>query len=544
MQSALDLQVEKAEASPLPAEAERPRTGVRHRLALAIVVVLGVGVPFVVALATGSLSIPHNDSWSYGKIAQIFAETGRIHLLNWNRTALIGQVILLGPLARWIWVQQAAAAVLAVIALLATYRVLARRLTPGRAVFGTALVAAFPGFGLLATSFMEDVPAFLAAVACLALADLAFERRSSTLLAVALVVGMFGTMIREEDLAAPAAVVIAALVAWGRRKARTVVSMAIVLVVVTAVFEVWRDTLPYGDRPALTLTLHAGAIAVARGYLTLALLVCPVVFVSGVIRNLSRLGAVLAVPAALLGVASVAFLRGSVFLGDYLQSNGSYAAAYAGVRIVIPSAVMDILTAAALISGSLLPAVVVARWRDLDPLLRGVAILTTLGTIAECFLRQPVFDRDLLLLLVPATVLCLRAPAWTPRPYLRAVPLVCLAAVSLLLCFNALARDAAVWAAANRLVARGTPATSIDAGLDWVGYHATTPAHHRSWKHPPERDFWDRMFPRSKICYVVRLDSLRGRVPVERVEYRTYAVFGSSQINVYRLRSCPRQLLP
>ena len=544
MQSALGLLVENAEASPLSAEVERPRAGVRHRLALAIVVALGVGVPFVVAITTGSLSIPHNDSWSYGKIAQIFAETGKIHLLNWNRTALIGQLVLFGPLARWIWVQQTVVGVLAVIALLATYRVLARRLTPARAVFGTALVAAVPGFGLLATSFMEDIPAFLAAVACLALADLAFERRSSTLLAVALVVGMFGTTIREEDLAVPAAVLVAALVAWGREKARTVASMAVVLVVVLAAFEAWRDTLPYGDRPALALTLHAGAIAVARGYLTLALLVCPVVFVSGVIRNSSRLGAVLAVPAALLGVTSVVFLRGSIFLGDYLQSSGSYAAAFVGDRVVIPGAVMDILIAAALISGSLLPAVVVARWRDLDPLLRGVAILTTLGTVAECFLDQPVFDRDLLLLLVPAAVLCLRAPAWTPRPYLRAVPLVCLAAVSLLLCFNALSRDAAVWAAANKLVARGAPATSVDAGLDWVGYHATTPAHHRPWRHPPERDFWDRLFPRSKICYVVRMNSLLGRVPVERVEYRTYAVFGSSQLNVYRLRSCPRQLLP
>jgi hypothetical protein len=531
------------EQSRVPAEA-KPVSTIRHRIVLTAVIALAVGVPFFLALATGNLSIPHNDGWSYSKIAQVFAETGHIHLLNWNRTALIGQLVMLGPLARWIWVQQFAVSVLAAVGLLLTYQVLARRLTPTRAVFGTALVAVFPGFGLLATSFMEDIPAFVAAVGCIAVADLAFERQSKVLLATALAIGFAGATIREEDLAAPAAVVVAALFVWGRRNARSLVSMAVVFAVALATFEIWRGTLPYGDRSALALTLHAGAVRSAREYLTLALLLSPVVLLSGVFRRPSRLGAALSVPAAaaLLGITSVVFLRGSIFLGDYLTSSGAYAGAFIGNRvvIVIPGPVMDLLTALALLSGSLLPAVVVTRWRDLDPMLRGVAILTLLGTIGECFLHQLVFDRDLILLLVPGAVLCLRTPVRGSKRWLGTVPFAGLAMVSLLLCANALARDAAVWGAANQLVSQGVPATRIDAGLDWVGYHATTPGRGET----EGRDFWEWMFPRSHLCYVVTLDPMRHRTPIARASYRTYAVLGSSQLDVYQVGSCASQSTP
>lgn len=282
----------------------------------------------------------------------------------------------------------------------------------------------------------------------------------------------------------------------------------------------------------------------AREYLTLALLLSPVVLLSGASRRLPRLGAALSVPAAVLGVTSVVFLRGSIFLGDYLTSSGSYAVAFIGNRVVIPGPVMDLLIALALLSGLLLPAVVVTRWRDLDPLLRGVAILTLLGTIGECFLGQPVFDRDLILLLVPGAVLCLRVPVHRSKRWLGIVPLAGLAVVSLFLCANVLARDAAVWGTANRLVSQGVPATRIDAGLDWVGYHATTPAHRGRFRRPPKRDFWDRMFPRSHMCYMVTVHPMRHRTPIARVSYRTYAVLGRSQLDIYQVRSCASQSTP
>src|SRR5579884_3238448 len=66
---------------------------------LILAIVLGVLLPVVVAAATGNLSIPHNDAWSYSRIAQTFGRTGHIRLLDWNRSALVGQFVVLGPLA-------------------------------------------------------------------------------------------------------------------------------------------------------------------------------------------------------------------------------------------------------------------------------------------------------------------------------------------------------------------------------------------------------------------------------------------------------------
>ena len=534
------LSAERTEELRTSAKAIPVGTCRRRRLILAALVLFAVGVPYALALATHSLSIPHNDSWSYSKIAQIFARTGQIHLQSWNRSALIGQVVMLGPLGQWIWVEQTAIAVLGVVGLLLTYRVLARRLAPEAALMGTALVAVLPGYGLLSTSFMDVIPAYVAALACLAIADVAIERRSPLLLGAALAFGFFGTTIREEDLVAVVAVLAAALFSWGRRRVRTVAAATLVLAVAVAAFEIWRTSLPDGDRPPLRLSPLAAVDGTARGYLTLALFLAPAVLVSGVFRHPSRLGAALALPAAAVGVASVVHFHAGGFLGNYLSSNGAYALADIGGRTatVIPGAVMDVLVALALVSATALPAVVVTRWRQLDPMLAVLGVLAVVVVIGEWFAHELVFDRDLLLLVVPGAVLCLRKPAPAPHRSLAAVPLAGLAAVSLFQCANAQARDAAIWGAADGLVARGVPATSIDAGLDWVGYHATMPA--RGGPHAGDtfQGFWEPMFPRSQACYEITVQPLPGLAPFERVSYRTFAVLGTSRLDVYRVPGC------
>jgi len=542
MQSTLQRPATGVRTARLFAKVAPWRSGVRRRTALASLVVFAVGVPFILALTTHSLFIPHNDGWSYSKAAQLFAETGAIHLQNWNRSALIGQLVMLGPLGRWIWAQQTAMAVLGVAGLLLTYRILVRRLTPGRALLGTALVAVLPGYGLLSTSFMDTIPSFVAAVGCLAVADIALERRSPVLLATALAIGFFGVTIREEVLAAAAAVVVGALLAWGRARARTVIMMAAVFLVAFAVFEVWRSGLPYGDRPAIWLTPVIGLEHSARAYLTIALLLFPAVLVSGVLQRPSRRVLAMCVPGALVGFATVLRLHRSIFLGNYFRPDGAYAAAVFGAHIVIPAAAMTVLIVAALVSGVLLPAVIVTRWRDLDPMLATLGILTILGIIGESFLSEIVFDRDLIVLLLPGAVLCLRTRVPRTRLWMSAAPLAGLAAVSLLLCANAMARDAAVWEAADSLVARGVPATSIDAGLNWVGYHATTPVVRGLDQPGDPLDFWAPMFPDSRACYAITEGRKRGLTVLERIPFRTYAVFSTTKLHVYRLGPCPTRV--
>ena len=241
-------------------------------------------------------------------------------------------------------------------------------------------------------------------------------------------------------------------------------------------FEIWRTGLPHDDRPHVKLSLLACVDGTARGYLTIALLLSPALLLSGRIRRPSRLSAASSALGAAIGITTVVHFRSTSFLGNYLASSGAYSSADIGKRVIIPSAVMGVLIALALVAGTLLPAIVVSGWRDLDPLLLVFAVLTIVGSMVEFLANQLVLDRNLMVLLVPGTVLLLRGPIRPGRLWRGMVPLLGLGIVSLLLCANALARDAAVWDEANNLVAQGVPATSIDAGLDWVGYHAGVPA--------------------------------------------------------------------
>ena len=50
------------------------------------------------------------------------------------------------------------------------------------------------------------------------------------------------------------------------------------------------------------------------------------------------------------------------------------------------------------------------------------------------------------------------------------------AVLSLVLLLNALAFDVARWRIGEAQMAKGTPAMSIDAGIEWLGYHATETA--------------------------------------------------------------------
>jgi hypothetical protein len=69
-----------------PDEAVRAAT---WRLASPIAVLcLCVGYPLLLAALTRSLTIPHNDSWAYARIAQHYAQSGSIELVGWNCSAV------------------------------------------------------------------------------------------------------------------------------------------------------------------------------------------------------------------------------------------------------------------------------------------------------------------------------------------------------------------------------------------------------------------------------------------------------------------------
>ena len=509
--------------------------------ALGSVVGLGVVAPLVLAVGSGSIAVPHNDAWAYSKIAQDFATTGSLDLLGWNRGAMVGQILPLGPLARSITAQQVAVSIVAAVALVMVARLVARRTTPAWGVLTAAVVAVFPGFGLLATSFMTDVPAFAAVIGCLLLGEQALERRSWSILAGAVLVGMWGFTIREQAVAAPVAVILAA--GWQLRSApRALAALGSALVVVVGMllgFEAWRGSLPHGDPLTIDWWPALWQHLLVKTYLTLALLLSPVVATAMFTsphqtRRWLSVSFVGAVELVVLWVRPAT----RAFLGNYLEAAGSYSGAGTGTDVVLPAGLMDPLLVVAVVSGAMLPVVVWEGIRSMRSILAVFTAFTVLGTIGQVVVGQGAYDRYLLMLVVPLAVACWRptpSAMWTRTTAGMVLGLV--AVVSLGLTGNGLSRDGATWDAAQALVRSGVPATDIDAGFVWTGYQSAT----RMVPGPasPLQPGLMAYFADSRACYrVSRSWDGVGEI-LSTVTYRTYGVVGSSVLTVSRTGLCP-----
>ncbi|MDK9656132.1 hypothetical protein [Propionibacterium freudenreichii] len=551
----------------------------RHALALTAIIIACVGVPVALAALTGSLSIPHNDAWSHSRIARDFGLHGTITLVGWNRGALLGQIVPLGPLARWVAAQQLFVALLAAALLVASYFWLQPRVGAPRALFGTATLGLLPMFGLLATSFMADIPAAAAFMACLAVGDRAIRKGSTGLLWLAGALGVWGVTIREQTLAALAAVL---LVAFFDRRVRRPTAALVSMICLGAIgaFELWRQSLPLGDHPQVQLSPAAAGQTVLAGGLTLALFLLPV---AGLVARPWRWGW----PARLVALATTALCAVLVFvarigyLPNYLAPGGAYASAEHGRQTIFAAPVWNavlVLTclSVGLLVGTALQArlhspgqTAAPRRRRVDPLTAAAAGLLVAGTLGQALIGQEIYDRYLITL-VP--LLCgpllgslaarpaatsaaslqasaaprAAAPARSSNPSRASVPttsrwagavgLVVVAALSWSVTASTLARDGAQWRAAERLVARGVSATDIDAGFEWLGWHSSRPMATGSGvvgAHGYTSSFAD-----TRACYTVSQSPLPDMAVVETVHYPRFAVAGSSTLWVQRSADC------
>lgn len=534
------------------------------RLLLAVALTVGVLLPLLVAALTGNLSIPHNDAWSYSRIAQTFGRTGHIVLLDWNRSSLIGQFLPLGPLAASLVVQQVYVAVLAVAALVSLFDLLKPQLGARRAGLAVCTVALWPGFGLLATSFMADVPALAAVLACLALGRRALERDSRLLTGLALAVGLWGATIRAQSLAAPAAFILYALLTYRSRERVRIVAALVGGATYAAAFlafTAWHGRLPHGDAPTVATvssTLDTAVNLSVQSFFTLALPLAPVVLLTARPWRWNRAALLTSAGAAVAGVMALHdFTTQRFFLGNYLSQYGAYSAVMepGDHRIVLSRHVWWLVVALALLSGSLLAGSLVRRWRAVDPMLGLFTAVTAAGTVGTALTGQGVFDRYLIAL-APAALAALlaphradaakshAAPAWAGAERVDAhIPkrlnVVCAALaatlvglVTVTLTTNAYSYDAARWRTAQQLAATGVPAQNVDAGLEWLGYHAPRGVIDR---HPTGGPIgWETFFTKQPSCYAVTGGLHKAGWTLERtVAYRTFLIAGTSTLRVY-----------
>lgn len=517
-------------------------------MTLGVTVLFAVLLPLALAFFTGSISIPHNDAWAYSKITEHFAETGHIRLQGWNRSSLIGLVVILGPLGRSLIIQHVFVAILAAGSIVLTFALLRPMVGPRRAAAAAAIVAIWPGFGLLSTSYMADIPAFFACLASLRAGQLAIERSSLRWMGAALLLGMWGVSIREQALAAPVAVIVAGMIAAkdGERR-RKILVLAATFIAAALEFELWRRGMANSDSGSYSLRLLSAlknALKVGlQVYFTLALFLAPAVFYRAsrlAWRRIHLMTVLLLGP--LIGAAAW-LLSPRLILGNYLDPKGSYAAASIGQRTVLPHGVLLLLAAVALGSALVTPPVLLSAWHRLDPLLASYAGFLALGTLAEAALVQGVFARYLLPLLPAVLGILLSSREDDRRSRLPARSLaiavfVFLAATTTALNANALSFDAARWRAAQSVQAQGAAANQIDAGLEWTGYHSLSPFEPGADANPGAYGWWMSHFPSSRECLIITSSAFPGLTTLAVPTYRTWALFGSSSLWVQQTNEC------
>jgi hypothetical protein len=536
----------------------------RGLLLLTAALVLGVFLPLLMAALTGNLSIPHNDAWSYSRIAQTFGKTGHVVLLDWNRSALIGQFLPLGPLAASLVVQQVYVAALGVVALLSIFDLLKPRLGGQRAGLAVCAVALWPGFGLLATSFMADVPALAAVFASLALGRRALERDSLLLGGLALAAGLWGGTVRAQSLAAPAALLVYALFTYRRRERLRLVPVLVGAVACAAAFlafNAWHSGLPNGDAPTVATvryTLDTTVNLSVVSYFTLALPLSPIVLLTARPWRWSRAALITAAATAVVGVMAVHdFTVRFFFLGNYLNPDGAYSAVMepGDHRAVFSTRLWSLLVALAVLSGALLAGSLVRRWRGIDPLLGLFTGITALGTLGTALTGQGIYDRYLIAL-APAALSVLLAqrsqesnqaldvPARRTADLVdariskrlnqacAAVAALAVGALAFALAANAYSYDAARWRAAQQLVATGVPAHGIDAGLEWLGFHSPHGVTDRQPSGGPMG--WETFFSKQPSCYAVTGGLHEPDWTLQRtVKYRTFLIARTSTLYVF-----------
>ena len=510
-----------------------------------VIVLVAVGVPLAIRFRIGP--IPENDDWSYIKSALAMHHGDGVELQGFAQMFLVGQLVAVQPFL-WVFGDRIGAfdlfGAVATIAWLWLVFITVRRVVDGRrALLVVCVAAAWPGLGLLSTSFMTDAPFAALCWAELYIAVRAFESARRLLLVPTFAIALVAFTFREQSIAVVVAVAVYAVFHRSRARAfrRFAVAGTVGTVIVCVVFEHLRRNLPHADVAPYGLSsfdVSRGIDNTVRAVFTLGLALSPLVFrflmVGRRYRDQPRPVLIGCAATLVVGVVLVALPSHSVLVDNYVSRPGGYPNAVVGTAPeVVNPVVWAVVQAVAVLSTAVLIGAAVrhAGWlrtvrTEIDratperglPFLFGA--LLGLLYVGLSFLGERQYDRYLLPVLPIAGLALVRheRPATEPPPR-RAVAAGPIALVALLylvgsvLTYSTLVRDRTVWDAATQLTDAGTPSTLINAGSDWNGFHATTAVDRDAVKNENDAylgDFWIQRFPRSSDCYLVTASPISG----------------------------------
>jgi len=515
---------------------------------VAALLAVGIAMPAAVAAWLGAFDIPRNDSWSYRRVLWEFVGTGHVRLVGWSGMTMVGQVFWTAPFVELLgksqWVPGAAVAVASAIGISGAYA-LARSLLPRSWAAGCVLLTlAVPGILLNTSSFMTDVTAFSAEVACLVFGAAALHRSGRgrwALVAAAIATGCFGFSIREFDLAAPAAVLVV-LTVQDRRAWRAYGFAGLFMMAVCGAIYVWTARLPGAHLESLSLPGGTSLRQLLASYFTFSFIISPLLpsALRAAWRSYAQRGPTLAgavAAAVFLGLGMLGLAKGwGLFIGNYLMQQGvTGAAVLSGARPdLFPGALWLALQIVALLAGTALAfvALAVATGQpatqflsvSAQSLIAWFALLSAGGLFAYgLFVKAPLFDRYLSQLAFPVAVLLARSclgPRGNARPVHafgrttragtagRAATVglaLVIGAVTAALTLNADAYDGARWQAGQVAVQAGFGPSVVDAGFEWVGTHTSEDANRALQVLPgPAYEAWyDKLFAGFRDCAFV-----------------------------------------
>jgi hypothetical protein len=469
------------------------------------------------------------------------------------------------------WAFAATTAIFAIAGIVASYSLARRLLSPGLAGFAVLLAVLVPGFMVYTTAYMTEVPAFAMEMSCLAIGAAALHRAPEAnrwrWLAASLIVGCYAFSIREYTLAAPLAVLAAS--AASERHGRRLPYLIALVAVAVACAAIYRYSTALPGQGSVGLNAPTpgttrrvlDAVAVLSLALAPALVIGIGTWIPHWWGSRHRLGVALG---ALAGVATAAIIyldqlairigrvpghAPDLFVGNVFTSHGSLdVGPLAGSRPVLyVTPTWDLLNDLALLAtfggAAFLGATLVAerhrllqavdiRCRptplgSLPGMLVVFVVLFAAGTSA-IGLTSILFDRHIWPLALPLAILLLlrpdpepsadadmasaRDPARSARrrtglAILTGVLVAVTATASLVLMLNAAAFDAARWRMGEEAVRLGFAADTVDAGFEWVGFHATGLADLTA---PPAASMTEYAvkFPSFRQCAVVSSSAL------------------------------------
>lgn len=474
----------------------------RSEVVVALVVSLAIAAGwFALTYFFGAIGIARNDDWSFLENAFRFADTGVLAVGGWVQMMLIGQLILASPVIAVfgpsVVTLQGFVSLLSALALLSGYVVLRNFLPPVWAIVATAVTAASAIYGLLAASFMTDVPA--AAFQLLALAvgyrSLRTPRIQWPTLLVATAIGVLAFSIREYALVALAAIWITALrKARANHAYRAFFAWTVGIAIVLGSMLLWRaGQVTVTDSP---LGLHPyGLRYLAWWPLTAGWLLLPVLAAANPVSVLRRawMGSRVLTILALLGVG-VALLHTRLgFLGNYFSVTGGYAEVLRGVPSPVLPGWWSIGMTAVSAYGALLLALFVVgairrTWDDRHNLVHRPISSTSLAVTFVIFTvliyavvpvvaNVALFDRYFIAALPIAAGLILWWLAKEGLMWRKPVApviggLVIVALTSTVLVSATSARDAARWQVASEVAQElGVANGNIDGGFDYFTFN-------------------------------------------------------------------------